>query len=48
MFHFQKYNGCQIIPLSKQQRRLGLGVVVAGRGAADDHGGTRVTAQTLL
>lgn len=36
------------VPLSKHQSRLGLGVVVAGRRAADEHGGAAVPAQGVL
>lgn len=40
------WGGCS--PLSEHERGLGLGVVVAGRRAADEHGGATVAAQRVL
>ena len=40
---------CRVcIPLAEHQGGLGLGVVVGGRGAADEHGGPAVPAQRVL
>lgn len=36
------------VPLSKHQSGLGLGVVVAGRRAADEHGGATVPTEGVL
>ena len=39
---------CVCVPLSKQQRGLGLGLVEGGGRAADDHGGPAVPPQGVL
>lgn len=36
------------VPLSKHQSGLGLGIVVAGRRAADEHGGATVPTEGVL
>lgn len=36
------------LPLSKHQSRLGLGIVVAGGRAADEHGGATVPTEGVL
>lgn len=36
------------LPLSKHQSRLGLGIVVAGGRAADEHGGATVSTEGVL
>ncbi len=36
------------LPLSKHESRLGLGIVVAGGRAADEHGGATVPTEGVL
>lgn len=36
------------VPLTKHQSGLGFGIIVAGGGAADEHGGATVPAEGVL